>query len=57
IVIVTHNIGVVSHMADMVAVMCQGRLVEYGKTRDVIDAPQDAYTRQLIQAVPRIRRR
>ncbi|MBI4857690.1 MAG: ABC transporter ATP-binding protein [Acetobacterium woodii] len=57
IAIVTHNIGVVSHMADQVAVMCRGRLVEYGKTRDVIDNPQDAYTRALIQAVPRIRRR
>ncbi|MBP8032108.1 MAG: ABC transporter ATP-binding protein [Acetobacterium sp.] len=55
IAIVTHNIGVVSYMADKVAVMCQGRLVEYGKTRDVIDDPQDEYTRKLIQAVPRIR--
>ncbi|WP_303868658.1 ABC transporter ATP-binding protein [Acetobacterium wieringae] len=57
IAIVTHNIGVVSYMADKVAVMCQGQLVEYGKTRDVIDYPQEQYTRQLIQAVPRIRRR
>jgi ABC-type dipeptide/oligopeptide/nickel transport system ATPase component len=57
IAIVTHNIGVVSYMADKVAVMCQGRLVEYGDTRDVIDDPQEAYTRALIQAVPRIRRR
>lgn len=57
IVIVTHNIGVVSHMADKVAVMCQGRLMEYGNTRDVIDDPQQTYTRALIQAVPRIRRR
>lgn len=57
IAIVTHNIGVVSYMADKVAVMCQGKLVEYGNTRDVIDDPQEAYTRQLIRAVPRIRRR
>ncbi|MGD9473787.1 MAG: ABC transporter ATP-binding protein [Eubacteriaceae bacterium] len=56
IVIVTHNIGVVSYMADNVAVMCKGRLVEYGKTRDVIDHPIKDYTRQLIGAVPRIRR-
>ncbi|AFA46854.1 ABC transporter ATP-binding protein [Acetobacterium woodii] len=56
IVIVTHNIGVVSYMADQVAVMCKGKVVEYGKTRDVIDHPQKAYTRELIQAVPRIRR-
>ncbi len=57
IAIVTHNIGVVSHMADKVAVMCKGKVVEYGNTRDVIDHPQKAYTRELIQAVPRIRRR
>lgn len=57
IAIVTHNIGVVSHMADQVAVMCKGKLIEYGNTRDVIDDPQEAYTRQLIQAVPQIRRR
>ncbi|MBU4540105.1 MAG: ABC transporter ATP-binding protein [Firmicutes bacterium] len=56
IVIVTHNIGVVSYMADKVAVMYKGQLVEYGNTRDVIDNPQEAYTRQLIQAVPRIRK-
>ncbi|MDI3536594.1 MAG: peptide/nickel transport system ATP-binding protein, partial [Eubacteriaceae bacterium] len=34
----------------------KGRLVEYGKTRDVIDHPIKDYTRQLIGAVPRIRR-
>ncbi|MBC3797340.1 ABC transporter ATP-binding protein [Acetobacterium tundrae] len=57
IAIVTHNIGVVSYMADKVAVMHKGHLVEYGKTRDVINNSQEAYTRKLIQAVPRIRKR
>lgn len=57
IAIVTHNIGVVSAMADKVAVMYQGRLVEYGNTGDVINHPQEAYTRKLIQAVPKIRKR
>lgn len=56
IAIVTHNIGLVSYMADKVAVMRQGRLIEYGPTRDVIDFPQQEYTRQLIASVPRIRR-
>ncbi|HAZ05895.1 MAG TPA: ABC transporter ATP-binding protein [Acetobacterium sp.] len=56
IVVVTHNIGVVSFMADTVAVMCKGKLVEYGKTREVIDHPQQDYTRQLIAAMPRIKR-
>ena len=56
IVVVTHNIGVVSFMADTVAVMCKGQLVEYGKAREVIDHPQQDYTRQLIAAMPRIKR-
>lgn len=56
IVIVTHNIGVVGYMADKVAVMHQGRLVEYGKKEDVIDHPQERYTKELIGAVLRINR-
>ena len=56
IVVVTHNIGVVSFMADTVAVMCKGKLVEYGKAREVIDHPQQDYTRQMIAAMPRIKR-
>lgn len=43
-------------MADTVAVMCKGKLVEYGKAREVIDHPQQDYTRQLIAAMPRIKR-
>lgn len=54
IAIVTHNIGVVEFMADKVAVMYQGRLVEYGDTRQVIGNPQEEYTKQLIGAVLRI---
>lgn len=56
IVIVTHNIGIVSYMADKVAVMNQGNLIEYGETKDVINNPKQAYTKKLISAVPRIRR-
>ena len=56
IAIVTHNIGVVEYMADKVAVMYQGRLVEYGDTKEVIHHPQEAYTRKLIDAVLRIHR-
>ncbi len=56
IVIVTHNIGLVSYMADKAAVMYQGRLLEYGATREIISNPQEAYTQRLIQAVPKIRR-
>jgi peptide/nickel transport system ATP-binding protein len=56
IVIVTHNIGLVSHIADKVAVMYQGRILEYGDTKSVIHYPSEAYTQKLIQAVPKIRR-
>lgn len=56
IVIVTHNIGVVEYMADKVAVMHRGRLVEYGDTKEVMHHPQKEYTRRLISAVLRIHR-
>ena len=56
IAIVTHNIGVVEYMADKVAVMYQGRLVEYGDTKQVIQHPEEEYTRKLINAVLRIHR-
>lgn len=57
IAIVTHNIGVVEHMADKVAVMYQGRLVEYGEAKEVLYSPQETYTRQLIGAVLRLNRK
>ena len=56
IVIVTHNIGVVEYMADKVAVMYRGRLVEYGDTKEVIQHPKEEYTQKLVRAVLRIHR-
>ena len=56
IVLVTHNIGVVEHMADKVAVMHQGKLVECGTTEEVIRHPKEDYTKKLIGAVLHIRR-
>lgn len=56
IVIVTHNIGVVEYMADKIAVMHQGRLVEYGNKKDIIECPKEEYTRKLLGAVLRIRK-
>lgn len=56
IAIVTHNIGVVEFMADKVAVMQDGRLVEYGTKEEVIYHPKQEYTKKLIAAVPRINR-
>ena len=52
----THNIGVIGAMADNVLVMKDGRIVEYGGTRQVLDHPRMAYTQKLMAAVPRLRR-
>jgi peptide/nickel transport system ATP-binding protein len=49
--IVTHNIGVVAHLADRVAVMYLGRVVEEGPTHSVLAAPQHPYTALLLSAV------
>jgi peptide/nickel transport system ATP-binding protein len=51
---ITHNIGVVEYVSDRTAVMYQGRLVEQGRTEDVVNRPSHAYTQKLIAAVPRV---
>ncbi len=53
-IIVTHNIGVASYLADNLMVMSGGRVVEYGKTDDLINRPQAAYTKILLASVPEI---
>ncbi len=49
---ITHDFGVVSQMAHSVGVMQYGRLVESGRSRELLRQPQHAYTRQLLAAVP-----
>ena len=56
IVLVTHNIGVIGAMADKVLVMKNGETVEYGETAQILNHPQEAYTRTLMSAVPKLRR-
>ena len=56
IVIVTHNIGLIEHMADKVAVMRQGRLVEYGTREEITGSPRQEYTKELLGAVLRLNR-
>ena len=48
IVLITHNMGVVADLADRVAVMYQGRIVEQADVRTLFSAPQDPYTQQLL---------
>ena len=54
ILLITHDMGVVAEMADRVTVMKDGRIVEIGTAVDVFERPREAYTRELIAAVPRI---
>ena len=52
VLFITHDFGVVAEIADRVAVMQHGVLVEQGPVRQVLEAPRHAYTKQLIAAVP-----
>ena len=52
VLFITHDFGVVAEIADRVAVMQHGLVVEQGTAADVLERPQHAYTKQLIAAVP-----
>ena len=54
IVLVTHNLGIVAGMADHVAVMYAGRVVEYAATGELFSNPRHPYTLALLKAVPRL---
>jgi peptide/nickel transport system ATP-binding protein len=53
-VFITHDLRVAGQMCDRIAVMQRGEVVEYGETHKVLNDPQHAYTRKLIDAVPRL---
>ena len=52
LLLITHDFGVIAEMADRVAVMYRGRLVESGPVRQILRAPTHDYTRSLLAAVP-----
>ena len=53
VIIITHDIGVIANIADRVAVMYDGSVVETGEVRQILMAPKHEYTKSLIAAVPR----
>lgn len=54
IILITHDLGVVAQVADRVAVMYAGKVVEMGNRRDIFYHPQHPYTKGLLNSVPRL---
>lgn len=49
---ISHDLSVIRRLCDQVLVLNRGRIAEYAETRQLFDAPQDAYTRELLDAIP-----
>jgi len=52
VLLITHDLGVVAECCDRVAIMYAGKVVESGKTDEILDVPRHRYTRALIRTVP-----
>lgn len=52
ILLISHNLGVISQIADNIGVMYQGRIVEYGSAMQILMDPQHPYTKALIRCIP-----
>jgi peptide/nickel transport system ATP-binding protein len=57
LVFISHDLSVVRHLADRVAIMYLGRIVEVGAAEAIFEAPTHPYTRGLLDSVPRLDRR
>jgi peptide/nickel transport system ATP-binding protein len=51
---ISHDVSVIRHISDRIAVMYLGQIVEIGRAAEVLDHPRHPYTRLLLEAVPRI---
>ncbi len=54
LVFVSHDLGVVASLCEDIVILEQGRIVESGKTREILAAPRHPYTQKLLQSVPRM---
>ena len=54
IILVTHNMGVASYLSDRIGVMCRSRMVEFGSRDEIIYHPKEQYTKDLLEAVPKL---
>ena len=54
IILITHDLGVVASLADRVAVMYAGKIVESGHSKDIFYAPKHPYTRALLRSLPQV---
>ncbi len=54
VIFITHDLGVVANIADHVAVMYAGQIVEYGTVQEIFKAPEHPYTRALLKALPQL---
>lgn len=53
ILLITHNLGIVSKIADKIAVMYAGQVIEFGRTKDILEMPTHQYTKMLLKAIPK----
>ncbi len=54
LILITHDLGIVANIADEIAIMYAGEIVEFGKTADIFRKPGHPYTRGLFSAIPKI---
>ena len=54
LVLISHDLGVIRHMTEQAIVLKDGRIVERGSTRSILESPQDPYTKELVAATPTI---
>ncbi len=52
-ILISHNLGILSHLADQIAVMYAGEIVEYGTKEEILTNPLHPYTKALIEAIPK----